>query len=62
MVMEKVLRTHKINKYFYDPVKFQVLKEIDLTSKQRRISFTRWKIRLRKIHADVHPLNNGYRL
>lgn len=28
--MEKVLRTHKINKYFYDPVKFQVLKEIDL--------------------------------
>jgi lipoprotein-releasing system ATP-binding protein len=31
MVMEKVLRTHKINKYFYDPVKFQVLKEIDLS-------------------------------
>jgi lipoprotein-releasing system ATP-binding protein len=30
MIMEKVLRTHKINKYFYDPVKFQVLKEIDL--------------------------------
>lgn len=29
--MEKVLRTHKINKYFYDPVKFQVLKEIDLS-------------------------------
>jgi lipoprotein-releasing system ATP-binding protein len=29
--MEKVLRTHKVNKYFYDPVKFQVLKEIDLS-------------------------------
>jgi lipoprotein-releasing system ATP-binding protein len=29
--MEKVLRALKINKYFYDPVKFQVLKEIDLT-------------------------------
>lgn len=29
--MEKVLRTHKINKFFYDPVKFQVLKEIDLS-------------------------------
>jgi lipoprotein-releasing system ATP-binding protein len=29
--MEKVLKTHKVNKYFYDPVKFQVLKEIDLS-------------------------------
>ncbi len=29
--MEQVLRTHKISKYFYDPEKFQVLKEIDLT-------------------------------
>lgn len=28
--MEQVLRTHKITKYFYDPEKFQVLKEIDL--------------------------------
>jgi lipoprotein-releasing system ATP-binding protein len=28
--MEQVLRTHKITKYFYDPQKFQVLKEIDL--------------------------------
>jgi lipoprotein-releasing system ATP-binding protein len=28
--MEQVLRTHKITKYFYDPDKFQVLKEIDL--------------------------------
>jgi lipoprotein-releasing system ATP-binding protein len=28
--MEYVLRTHKITKYFYDPEKFQVLKEIDL--------------------------------
>ena len=26
----QVLRTHKITKYFYDPVKFQVLKDIDL--------------------------------
>ena len=29
--MEKVLTTHKITKYFYEPEKFQVLKEIDLT-------------------------------
>src|SRR5882672_2064480 len=29
--MEIVLTTHKINKYFYEPEKFQVLKEIDLT-------------------------------
>jgi lipoprotein-releasing system ATP-binding protein len=29
--MELVLRTHKVTKYFYDPDKFQVLKEIDLT-------------------------------
>lgn len=28
--MEKVLKTHKITKYFYEPEKFQVLKEIDL--------------------------------
>jgi lipoprotein-releasing system ATP-binding protein len=30
-IMEKVLNTHKITKYFYEPEKFQVLKEIDLT-------------------------------
>ncbi|MFZ6001428.1 MAG: ABC transporter ATP-binding protein [Bacteroidota bacterium] len=29
--MEKVLRTHKITKYFYEPEKFKVLKEIDLS-------------------------------
>jgi lipoprotein-releasing system ATP-binding protein len=29
--METVLKTHKITKYFYEPEKFQVLKEIDLT-------------------------------
>lgn len=29
--MEAVLTAHKINKYFYEPEKFQVLKEIDLT-------------------------------
>jgi lipoprotein-releasing system ATP-binding protein len=29
--MEKVLITHKVNKYFYEPEKFQVLKEIDLS-------------------------------
>ena len=29
--MEKVLTTHKISKYFYEPEKFQVLKEIDLS-------------------------------
>ncbi|HYC84091.1 MAG TPA: ABC transporter ATP-binding protein [Chryseosolibacter sp.] len=29
--METVLRTHKITKYFYEPEKFQVLKDIDLT-------------------------------
>jgi lipoprotein-releasing system ATP-binding protein len=29
--MENVLVTHKVNKYFYEPEKFQVLKEIDLT-------------------------------
>lgn len=29
-MMEKVLKTHKITKYFYDPEKFKVLKEIDL--------------------------------
>ena len=29
--MERVLTTHKINKYFYEPEKFQVLKEIDLS-------------------------------
>lgn len=28
--MEKVLRAHKVTKYFYEPEKFQVLKEIDL--------------------------------
>src|SRR5690606_2209676 len=28
---EKVLRTHKVSKYFYEPEKFQVLKDIDLT-------------------------------
>lgn len=28
---EYALKTHKINKYFYDPVKFHVLKDIDLT-------------------------------
>jgi len=30
----EVLRTHKITKYFYDPDKFQVLKEIDLSVNQ----------------------------
>jgi lipoprotein-releasing system ATP-binding protein len=30
----QVLRTHKITKYFYDPEKFQVLKEIDLVVNQ----------------------------
>jgi lipoprotein-releasing system ATP-binding protein len=29
--MEPVLQTRKISKYFYEPEKFQVLKEIDLT-------------------------------
>jgi len=29
--MENVLATHNVNKYFYEPEKFQVLKEIDLT-------------------------------
>jgi lipoprotein-releasing system ATP-binding protein len=29
--METVLTTHKISKYFYEPEKFQVLKEIDLS-------------------------------
>ncbi|MFZ5971704.1 MAG: ABC transporter ATP-binding protein [Bacteroidota bacterium] len=29
--METVLKTHKITKYFYEPEKFQVLKQIDLT-------------------------------
>jgi lipoprotein-releasing system ATP-binding protein len=29
--MEKVLKTHKVTKYFYEPEKFQVLKEIDLS-------------------------------
>jgi len=29
--MDKVLSTHKITKYFYEPEKFQVLKEIDLS-------------------------------
>jgi lipoprotein-releasing system ATP-binding protein len=29
--MENVLATHKVNKYFYEPEKFQVLKEIDLS-------------------------------
>jgi lipoprotein-releasing system ATP-binding protein len=29
--MEKVLTTHKVTKYFYEPEKFQVLKEIDLS-------------------------------
>jgi len=29
--METVLKTHKITKYFYDPAKFQALKEIDLS-------------------------------
>lgn len=28
---EYALKTHKVNKYFYDPVKFHVLKDIDLT-------------------------------
>jgi lipoprotein-releasing system ATP-binding protein len=30
-IMEPVLKTSKITKYFYDPQKFQVLKDIDLT-------------------------------
>jgi lipoprotein-releasing system ATP-binding protein len=30
MMMERVLSTHKITKYFYEPEKFQVLKEVDL--------------------------------
>jgi lipoprotein-releasing system ATP-binding protein len=30
-IMEPVLKTNKITKYFYDPQKFQVLKDIDLT-------------------------------
>ena len=29
--MEKVLKTHKINKFFHDPVKFQALHDIDLS-------------------------------
>ncbi len=29
-----VLKTHKVNKYFFDPVKFQVLKDIDLAVKK----------------------------
>jgi lipoprotein-releasing system ATP-binding protein len=29
--MEQVLKTHKVTKYFYEPEKFQVLKEIDLS-------------------------------
>ena len=29
--MERVLTTHKVSKYFYEPEKFQVLKEIDLS-------------------------------
>ncbi len=32
--MENVLVTHKVNKYFYEPEKFQVLKEIDLAVKR----------------------------
>ncbi|HEY0744164.1 MAG TPA: ABC transporter ATP-binding protein [Chryseosolibacter sp.] len=32
--MEQVLRTHKVTKYFYEPEKFQVLKEIDLSVKR----------------------------
>ena len=30
-MMERVLTTHKVSKYFYEPEKFQVLKEIDLS-------------------------------
>lgn len=29
--MEKVLNTYKVTKYFYEPTKFQVLKDIDLS-------------------------------
>src|SRR6478736_2163800 len=29
--MERVLTTHKVTKYFYEPEKFQVLKDIDLS-------------------------------
>lgn len=29
--MEQVLKTHKVTKYFYEPEKFQVLKDIDLS-------------------------------
>jgi lipoprotein-releasing system ATP-binding protein len=32
--METVLSTHKLTKYFFEPEKFQVLKEIDLTVKK----------------------------
>jgi lipoprotein-releasing system ATP-binding protein len=31
MMSNKVLETKKLTKYFYDPVKFQVLKEIDMS-------------------------------
>jgi lipoprotein-releasing system ATP-binding protein len=31
---ERVLNTYKVTKYFYDPEKFQVLKDIDLTVKR----------------------------
>jgi lipoprotein-releasing system ATP-binding protein len=32
--MEQVLKTHKVTKYFYEPEKFQVLKDIDLSVKR----------------------------
>jgi lipoprotein-releasing system ATP-binding protein len=32
--METVLKTHKLVKYFYEPEKFQVLKDIDMTVKR----------------------------
>lgn len=32
--MEKVLSTYKVSKYFYEPQKFKVLKEIDLSVKR----------------------------
>lgn len=55
-----VLEAKKISKYFYDPVKVQVLSNIDLAVKRGRIHFHHREVGVWKIYSSVYTFNDGY--
>ena len=57
-----ILETKYIDKYFHDPVEFQIAKKIFRLMLRKEISNNDWKIREWKSTLLLYPINYGYRL